>query len=116
MKKLILPIAIIGAVLSMYCMSVDLSTFNRADATFLLMTLIALFNLYTAHKWWRVGFMTYQHLQKVSKASTDAINQLAQLVPESERVKILGAAAKHEYKNTGDLLNRIKKINESNKS
>ena len=88
--------------------------FNRADASMILMTLVAVFYLYTASKWWRIGYMTFQKLKELDKVATSTINQLKRKIPEKDQENNPEKLVTTE--DTSDFLNRIKEITQSTKS
>jgi len=106
--RILLPSAIIIAISLMYFMSVDLTNFSRADAAMILMILVAAFNLYIACKWYLIGFMTFQRMQKVEKTATSIIDSLMKQLPKDKAGNILETVVEKEIDN---ILERVKEIN-----
>ena len=111
--RILLPIVLIISISLMYFMSVDMTSFNRADASMILMTLLAAFNQYTASRWYHIGFMTFQKLKEQEKTATSIIERLLMKIKKQEGGI---TPAKLVTVEPEGLLDRIKGINKSTKS
>ena len=112
LTSLLFPLILIASVSLMYFISIDLSSFNRADAAMILMTLLAGFNLYTASKWYRVGFITFQKLKEQEKTATSIINKLTKKLDPEAAKEAIESVIEEEL---DDIMKRVKAINQSTK-
>ena len=108
-----IALVLITAISSMYYMSVDMTNFNRADASMILMTLLAVFYLYTASKWYHIGYITFQKLKEQEKMATSIITRLMKKTPKEGQGSGL---EKLVTEDTTGLLDRVRGINKSTKS
>jgi len=106
-KLMLLPIIVTAAVSWMYFISVESGSLNRADAAFIAMIALSLFNLYTAIRWYRVGFITFSKMKEQERVATSIIDKLTKKIPKEDRGEVMGNILKEEI---DEMLSKIKDI------